>query len=250
MFFGKKFNSGVLVLGVMTATTLAGPKEEPHFDVSPGMMNGQLVTGGFIDDTQTFIPDVRVFGYEFGEKDPLQPFFSQDPGFNNFGQSNGGTFPANAELGFDVLNHLMVWDGNGDVTFGAVPNGTSLLLERGLSSIEVGNDNAMPLDGFLIDTSNADGGISDVHLDATLQNDGGTDPALGIYLVEMRITTSASGVADSDPFWLVYNTGLDEEAHEEAIDWVTTNLVPEPGMGVLCSVGGLVALSVRRKRQR
>ncbi len=248
MLFRKNFGFGAMMLCVVAHGARAEPIERLHFDVSPGMSDEQLVTGAFIDDAQTFIPDIRVFGYEFGEKDPLQPFFSQDPGFNNFGQANGGTFPADAELGFDVLDHLLVWDGNGDTEFNAVPNGTGLLLERGSFSIEVGNDNALPLAGFLIDMSDSDGTISDVHLNAILQGNDGNNPAMGIYLVKIRITTNATGIADSDPFWLVYNAGLDEKAHEEAIDWVSVNLVPEPGMGITCLMGVLMVLSVRRKR--
>ncbi len=246
MMIGKKFGLSVLALGVISAAAWAGPKEEEHFDVSPGVSNGQLVTGGFIDDTQTFIPDVRVFGYEFGEEDPLQPFFAQDPGFNNFPLSNGGTFPANTDFGFDVLSNLQVWDGAGDVSFGLVPNGTSLLLEKGSQFIEVGPDNALPLSGFTIETSDGDGQIEDTHLDAILQGPGGADPALGIYLVEMRLTSTADLLA-SESFWAVFNAGLDEEAHEEAIEWVETVLVPEPAMAMMMLVGGGLAFSRRRR---
>ncbi len=62
------------------------PLEVPaaHVDIRPYVSGGRIITGtselnGAIVDP---ISDLaRVFGAEFGEHDPLQPFFTDQPGF-------------------------------------------------------------------------------------------------------------------------------------------------------------------------
>ena len=58
-------------------------------------------------------------------------------------------------------------------------------------------------------------------------------------------------MANSDPFFLVYNNGLDEETHDLAMDWVDAHLAPEPSTWMLLATAAVgVPAFVRRKRRR
>ncbi len=92
---------------------------------------------------------------------------------------------------------------------------------------------------------------------ASLLNDtDGVDPTLpnapdGIYLVGLQLTLPGSGLADSDVLYLVYNNGLDEAVHDEAIDWVHTNLVvPEPSSWILMATALASIGACHRRRGR
>lgn len=216
--------------------------DEAHLDVSPGSDGSKIITGGFDHDTDEFTPDIRVFPYEFGEI-PLQPFFAEDPGFNNFSQTDGGTFPANADLGFNITDNLLYWDGTGSVTLDPIADATTMIFELGSQSATIGGSTALPVSGFTVETSNNDGAIEDTHFDVTLDGPGLLDPANGIYVVEAVLTTNV-GLADSDPIWWVFNLGLDEVAHEAAEEYVENVLVPEPTSLVLLTLAGLL---IRRR---
>jgi hypothetical protein len=208
-----------------------------HADIKPDVEGGRIITDGYIDDTGETIRGLRVFGFEFQE-DPLDPYVSRDPGFNTVGAS---MFPPGSQLSFNVPGaalfglptNLTYWSGTGSVSFGAAPSGETLRLNRGTQDRTIGGGtNAIA--GFAIGAAGANGSIHE-HLDSFLQgSDGnvnpgdGIIPADGIYLVSLELTSSDPSIASSRPTFLVYNNGLDETAHDLAIDWVETNLVPIP----------------------
>lgn len=72
------------------------------------------------------------------------------------------------------------------------------------------------------------------------------DPASasGSYLLEFNV--SMNGFISSDPFWIVFNLGLDDEDYEESVEWVEANMVPAPG-GLAMIAVSLIA-SRRRRR--
>lgn len=223
-----------------------------HADVSPGVTGGHITTDGYDDSTSSLIPNLRVFGYDFGE-DPIDPYFAEDPGFRSLPHAQGGTFPSNAGLSFDIASDFQYWTGSG---FGAVPSGESLHLERGSFSVDVGTGETLPKTGLLIGNSDATGVVHE-HLSAFLfGSDGnavagdGIEPAAGVYMVSLTLRTNAAGIEDSDPIWIVYNNGLPEEDHDAAIEWVQSNLVPEPTSAMLLLVGGGFVLAYRNRRAR
>ncbi|MEX2114575.1 MAG: PEP-CTERM sorting domain-containing protein [Pirellulales bacterium] len=228
-----------------------------HEDVVPYELNGRIVTGGHDDVLATDNVTQQVFGYDFGE-DPFDPYFIGDPGFNNGAFAigvypNNGLLPANTTLGFDVVTNLQYWDGAGGVSFAAAPVDVSLGLARGSFEVLVdglGQTGTVPTIG-----STAAAGRVHVHLESTLNYQGTFDPAVpnapdGVYLVGLTLKLPGSGVADSDPIYLVYNNGLTEEIHDEAIDWVQANLVPEPSTWLLATVGGCAAMIARLRKRR
>ncbi|MEC9372878.1 MAG: hypothetical protein VYC34_03505, partial [Planctomycetota bacterium] len=84
----------------------AGPMEEPHFDVLliPDLANGRVTTGAFDDATESVVSmNERVFPAEFGEADPMQPYFADEPGF----RALEGDFEGDS-WGFDIVDQARV----------------------------------------------------------------------------------------------------------------------------------------------
>lgn len=226
-----------------------------HFDIRPRVESSKIVTDGFDDGTSDLLSNVRVFGYDFGENVD-DPFFAQDPGFN---AASGSGLPVGSQFKFNLLGDLQFWDGSGEVAFADVSSGESLDLNFGASTRTLtGSSGAQA--GFNIQTVGA-GGTVHRHLNAFLNGpDGNTLPAGpgswgagdsiqaadGIYMFSMQLLLDPNGgIASSDPIFIVFNNGLDEEVHDSAIEWVNTNLVPEP-MGA--SLVGLLGMLLVRRR--
>jgi hypothetical protein len=232
---------------------------QAHDDVVPYELGGKIATGGHDDVLGTDNVEQRVFAFDFGE-DPFDPYFIGDPGFNNGSFAigvypNNGLLPTGFTLGFDVLTNLQYWDGAGGVAFAAAPGGVELGLNRGSTTILVsgaGTSGSEPTIG-----STGASGRLHVHLNSLLNFTDGVDPLPpnapdGIYMLGLELLLPGSGLANSDPIYFVYNNGLSEEVHDEAIDWVQENLiVPEPASWLLAAMaaGGL-AVVVCRKRGR
>jgi hypothetical protein len=240
---------------LIAATGVAGAWA--HEDVVPYELNGKIVTGGHDDVLAADHVTERVFGYDFGE-DPSDRYFIGDPGFNNgaFGVGvypNNGLLPANFTLGFDVVTNLQYWAGTGGVSFGPAPADVSLGLARGSFEVFVdalGQSGTVPTVG----STGATGRLH-VHMQSTLNFQGSFDPGDpnapdGVYLMGLSLKLPGSGLANSDPIYVVYNNGLSEEVHDEAIDWVQTHLVPEPSTWMLALTGCAAVLARRRKRRQ
>jgi hypothetical protein len=222
------------------------------YDVAPSVSaSKQIVTNAFTDDTEDFVPNVRVFDYGFGE-DPLSPFFAQDPGFH---PQPGSGLPSGAAVSATVLSGLSYWNGTGTVNFGAVPAGETLRLAKGSGSLTI--TSSAPTGSLTIDAATPATGEFDQHLESTLLGLGTTDPSTGIYMTTLQLHDSAPGVGDSLPIFIVYNNGLDESLSDEAKVYLRdtfapgTNLAPLPEPSAITSVLGAVwLLTVRRRRAR
>lgn len=235
------------VFVVISIVAMSASARAQHSDVRPHVRDGRIVTGAFDDSTSTFIEEARVFGYDFGEVIG-DPFFAADPGFN---AAAGSGLPADSQVRFNILGDLQYWSGSGDVVFGGMPGGETLRLSLGAQSRRAGAGTG-EIAAFSLGTVGAAGTLH-VHLNSFLQgSDGNADPsdgfppAEGIYLVPLELVSSDAGVADSLPFWVVFNNGLSEEAHDRAIGYVESSVVPEPGAGLMML--GVVGLVLRRRR--
>ncbi len=206
-----------------------------HADVLliPDFVNGVVATGAFDDDSGMVLSmNQQVFEAEFGEADPMNPNFADEPGF----RALPGDFD-DSYWGFNIIDTVLVWNGTDfstvspysmTINLGPSPDITSPAAPGGFTA------------GF--DIPVGAGGFDDhlnLFLDAPM--DGSAD---GIYLLTLEVY--AEGLGASDPIWFVMNRGLSELEHEAAVDWVNANLVPAPGSIALVGVAGIAA--VRRRR--
>jgi hypothetical protein len=205
-----------------------------------------------------------VFGYDFGEE-PSDPFFSEEPGIN---AAAGSGLPAGSQLLFRIPDaslfglpsNLGFWDGADSdplaagvqVAFHQPPNSEAVRLNFGSHDVLVGSDLG-EITGFALGTVDSSGVLHE-HLSVFLESAGPGDPAAGIYLVTLEFLSSDPLIGGSDPVFLVYNHGLEEELHDLAIDWVAENLatVPEPStmLSALIAVCPLLAASWSTSRRR
>ena len=234
-----------MILMLVASLFLGAAAQAQHVDVRPYLNDGKIVIGTAELRGATVVPlsdHQRVFGADFGEADPSQPFFGDDPGF----MAESAAFPggAGAFLGFDVLSGLQYWTGSG---FAQAPSGELLMVAKGSQSLTVGNAGTS---GFYFTAIGANEGFHE-HLEWQLGGpDGdpppgnGVAPTTGVYLLELQVKTTMPGVANSAPFWIVFNSG-DETAHGAALDWAQANYAPEPASMALFVAAGLIVLGRR-----
>lgn len=264
-----------LAMLAITATVGYADEEEEHhhahFDVSPELVGGKIVTDGithaieFNPFTEVehhdefhryFAPNMRVFTFELGE-DPLLPTSVDHPGINNEGGTakdaggndvvtDGTGLPLGSTLSIVILSDLLYWDETG---FIAVRDSETMEIDYNTGTRTAGTGTGA-LSPLPVKTFTDDDHVH-LHLVATLLDESSlTDSATpGVYMIEALLQSNDSGVADSDPFWLLYGYGLtDEHELHEAEHWVEVNLVPEPTALALLGAGGVVCLAGRRRR--
>lgn len=201
-------------------------------DFGLAIVDGRVVTGIGDHDAQA-ITDLgeRVFAADMSLVG--SNWFADEPGIF----IEAGSMPDNVGVGFVLEAAVRRWDGTGAVDFSAL-SPAAMTLEFGpLSASTALIDGDVGGFSILYDADSPTG--FDEHWDFLLDASAGT----GIYLLQLRFTVD--GFADSASVWTVFNAGLDEAAHDAAIDYVETVFVPSPGAAVL-GVAGLLA--VRRRR--
>lgn len=224
---------GVVLTSVLLGSCSVAFAQHADVLLIPDFINGVVTTGAFYDDSGTVVSmNQRVFEAEFGEADPMNPNFADEPGF----RALPGDFD-NSFWGFNIIDTVFVWNGTDfsavspysmTINFGPSPDITSPTAPGGFTS------------GF--DIPVGAGGFDDhlnIFLDAPM--DGTAD---GIYLLTLEVY--AEGLDASAPIWFVMNRRLSEAEHEAAIDWVNANLVPAPGAMALLGAAGLMANRRRR----
>lgn len=216
---------------------------------------GQLTTGGHDDEAGTTTFATRVFGYDFGEV-PSLPYNIGDPGFNNSNAEDLTIFPNNGVLtgGANlILNYstpLYYWNGIGTVDFVLASTDSALRLGNSFAQATTISSTGASSSTLLIGPTNIATGRIHQHLMTALLFNGDSDLATlpnapeGFYMLGGFLSLSNGSTAASDPFFIVYNNGLTEEVHDEALDWVQNNLaaptaVPEPGTLISFGLTGL-----------
>lgn len=221
----------ILAAGVLGA--VAGAASAGGGDYGLVIVDNRVVTGvGDHDDQVITNLGERVFAADMGLVGTN--WFADEPGIF----IEAGSMPDGVNIGFVIEAAVRRWDGTGAVDFSQVAS-QAMTLEFGpQSATSVFTDGDVAGFGIAYDATNPTG--FDEHWDILMDASAGT----GIYLLQLRFTVD--GFEDSLSTWTVFNAGLDEAQHEEAIAYVENVIVPAPGVGVVLGLGGL--LGARRRR--
>jgi len=225
-----------VVLGIGGAALAGGV---PHGgDIGVAFVDGRIVTSLVEEEELGGLgTPQRVFESELGSIE-YGPFGNDEPGYTS------NVLPPGAQIGFNILEELSLWNGAG------FTGGLGETLQLGKFVGTPGEITATTGPGFVpgFFFATADGvGFIDEHLSHILMGPVlRADPADGIYLLELELFTDHGGIANSDPFWIVFNLNSPEEDHEAAVEWVQENLVPAPGFAVLLAPLALWSRSRRR----
>jgi hypothetical protein len=193
-----------------------------------------VVTTGVGDHDDQVVTDIgeRVFAADMSLVGPN--WFADEPGIF----VEAGSLPDGVGIGFVLEGAVRRWDGAGSVDFSAL-SPAAMTLEFGpLSATTAMTDTEVAGFSIAYDAGSPTG--FDEHWDFLLDGSAGA----GIYLLQLRFTVD--GFQDSASVWTVFNAGLDETAHDAAIEYVENATVPAPGVGTVVAAGLLAG--VRRRR--
>lgn len=196
-------------------------------------------------------PEGLVFEGEFSPPEPLlgEPLpFTDDPGFDTLGEETGhyGLIPGDI-LGYNVMGPLVFHDGNALATPTA-----DLLIIRGVTATVTGSSGFQGGFGIgIVDLDFDDFGqpIGVFHKHVQYKLSSALAPT-GAYGVQLQLWSNNLTIAPSDPFWIIFNWGLDEETFEDAVHDITA--IPEASSLALAVLAGVpaAAFALRRRRRR
>jgi len=179
-------------------------------DIYIGFENGAMVTGAINDDGSISVPEV-VFTGNFG--DSGFPHFTDNPGFDTF----AGTFQFGTSIGFDILEPLRIFNGDGfEPTAGET-------VELSFFSLSVTTgDGFVP--GFALAVQ-PNGGFHRHYNTFLNPPTPGATPAPGIYLIVRQLWSTDPAIPHaSEPFYLLLNNQRPLEELLAAEAWLIASL--------------------------
>ena len=224
----------MITLLSLIAVPAFAQEEEGHSDIEFTYEDGKI-------DIE-FGDEGPIFESEFPTEGAFAQF-TDEPGMEASAEEGNEINPGDL-IDYNVLGPLVYHDGSG---FTSVPDGVGIRISDNPSGDWLVDGSLVgPLSGpGLIDQADAEGEIHS-HVEFALEPaDLGSD-AYGAYGILMELTTDEPGIANSDPFYIIFNFGMEEEAFEGTVgDFAAA--VPEPSGALLglLSLGAFVA--VRRK---
>ena len=246
--------SAALLLAAAVATPTHAQEEHGHVDalliINP---DNQLVAGGYdFEDNQVDNTQTRVFEGEFDAFGTID-----EPGFNALASDNGqipdgfSALPGNTDVTFTAnafslagqTANLWHWDAQGPVDFDPVTSGTTLTISKAPAALfsAVLDGSASDVAGFTIETTSASGFLHK-HIDFTVNQPVAEE---GFYLWALTLEV---GTYATEPLYFVHGLGDHPESlHEAAVDYVQSNLVPEPAAGLLLASLGAAVIGRRRR---
>lgn len=219
---------------------LAGPPKPHHGDIGVSIVDDRLITS-FVEGGGARVglgAAERVFESELGSVE-YGPFGNDEPGYTS------NALPAGFNLGFNILSELKRW--NGSAFDGSIAETMQIARFLGTPGEESRETSSGFVGGFLFASADENNFI-DEHMSHVLQGApvtrGFADPSDGVYLLELELFTDTPGIANSDPYWIVFNMNQSEADHEAAVDYVRNVIVPAPASALaMC----LAPLCVRRR---
>lgn len=218
-------------------------------DIAIALRGNQIITGigdhDFYPNDREF-PE-RVFGADFEDLGGGN-IVGEEPGwlgpFADVDAAND-PFPTGATLGFDILDQLLVWNGSSTVAGGAFgpTSNTMRIFDTSPGNPEVFTPaSTQVVNGFTVvaDTTDGPDGFDEHPFYQLVNNE------VGVFLLNVRITSNDPSILPSEPIWLVFNNGEDELIHDAAIEYTEDVIVPAPAGAAVLALGGLVATRRRR----
>lgn len=199
-------------------------------DILISVANGKLKTSGGHTDT--------IFEGDFGDV-AGGPYKTDDPGYD----SDAGTFVSGTVVNYMALGTLKFWNGS-SWSAAWVPADVQVRIDGNLGEATFWGASGVSGDlSGLIGEAGAGGSIHE-HLDMSVV---GTNKAtVGAYMISLKLSSPSTVLQASDPYHIVLNRGLDEEAFEAAV-----MAVPEPSTYAMLLLGlAAVGYSAKRRRSR
>lgn len=228
-------------LTIVSFIASAGSLAFAHGEGDVGLLlDGNTIVTAVADDLDGTFDDVgeRVFGAELD-------FVSNLGAAPGFFTTDGPTLPggfspfaAGTTITYQTNGAVTAWNGAG---FESTSNRLRQIQIPGVVEILSPVDDAV-VDGFEYTYS---GGDFDEHPDYAM-----TDETLdGVYLWKISFSAldgSGGLLASSDEAWVVFNFGVDDAIHDEALEWAEANIPAPGGLAALAVVG--LAGAARRRR--
>ena len=235
--------NAVLILFVATTTVFA-QDDHGHSDVEFAYENARIAIE-FGDEGAVFEGEFPLVG--------IDRQFTSEPGFGSELEEGLGIAPGD-QVVYNVLSDLLYWNGD----FAAVPGDIQIRIENRPPSPVVPDTIVSASSGMQrgsfspalnrIGAAEDDGDFhSDLNFIFEPLFDTPNEAAFGAYGFLMSLSSDNPGIADSEPFAMVFNYGLDEVVFEEGVESFAT-IVPEPTGLLLPSVLGLLAILAIRRR--
>jgi hypothetical protein len=221
-----------------------------------------------LDDAGQVGVEPRIAEGEFGLG--LNPAYrAKDPGLESdpaeLALHGESPLPGGALVGFDLptftigstTKSLFYWNGTGAVDFETLASPHELKISDATESFSLQVDGTGAAAGFnfalTADGSGPDpAGFLHQHLLFDLVDASGTGvaaPTAGVYA--FATTFRVAGLEDSEPVFWMLASGVDESAHEAAVEFIALSqgIVPEPGTLSLMGVALAAGLLARSDRQ-
>lgn len=201
-------------------------------------------SGGKIDIV--FGPEGPAFESDFPTTGSFEQF-TDEPGFISQAAEGLGINPDDI-IDYNVLGPLKYHNGT---SFAAVPSGAQIEISDNPSGgLFVSDTTVGPVSGTGV-IGQADGaGDFHWHMGFDLLPIGLDTPEYGAYGLLMELVTDEPAIAASDPFYIVFNFGLDEQVFDGAVEDFAA-AVPEPSSLALAALGcGLIGVAGRRRRTK
>lgn len=229
----KIFNATLLTTALVLASQTALAQEDIHSDVELVYENGMIAI--------EFGDEGNVFEGEFPTSGASERRID-DPGFATHLDEGGGVNPGDT-IDYLILAPLTYHNGT---DFAPVPAGASIVIEDAPSGDLIVDANTVgPVSGPGAITAADALGEFDSHLDFILNPLSLDSAEYGAYGLLMQLTTDAPGIAPSEPFFIVFNFGLDEEIYEGAVG-AFAQQVPEPSAALLLVLASTALVGKRR----